>query len=190
MKIKLILLFSSLFLLTQLSADARDFLKVGSVKYTAVRPPVTSNADELGQVFAVSFEGSKSTKNISATFLFDRVKNDIVQGAEFDVLAFNVNAIPGDVGGVGLVFSETKPNIRTGAIKSLSSSEASKSTGKVKILSVNEDTFTFSFNLFLEDIILTTTIPTDVNPVKDPELVTSKVSGKITASFEGIQASE
>ncbi len=170
----LILFLSTLSLPAMCSTSS---VKIGSTVYRP-RGPVVLNV--IGDSANVSFAGNKGRNVGTANFIFQKIVNQITEGAEFDVIA----AGDGEDGKVSVTFTDQKVSGR-GTVTLITSDEDSTATGKVKILSVESDgSFTFSINAEVSNALKRVTNPLSGNLSGSDSRFGGKVrvSGKIAAS--------
>lgn len=148
------LLLAALFIsLISLPGLCADKLKIGSAVYKA-KAPVILNA--VGDSATVSFGGTSGRRVGTANFIFQKLSNQIVQDAEFDV----VTGANGEDGKVLITFTDQKVSGR-GKVSLLASDAESTATGKIKILSVDENG-NFSFS---SDIVVSNALKRITNPL-------------------------
>lgn len=158
-------------------AFAADKLKIGKSKYKAVTA-IPSNV--VGDSVTVSFAGRKGRKVGTANFIFQKLTDQIVEGAEFEV----ISGAGGQDGKVFIMFTDQSTN-RKGKTKLLASDDQSVGSGRVKILSVNSNGgFTFSVNAEISNNLQRVSNPLkgDIQGTDSRSNKSARISGKITAN--------
>lgn len=155
--IKLIcaLIISTLLSMSTLPGFCADRLKIGTGNFKS-KTPIYLNT--VGDSATISFGGTSGRRAGVATFVFQKLINEIAPGVEFDV-----TGTKGIDGKVSLFFSDTQISGR-GVTMFLTSDDDSTATGKVKIISVEPNgDFSFSVDASYTNALSRTTNPLSGN---------------------------
>lgn len=152
-------------------------VKIGITTYKPKAPVVLS---VIGDSATVSLAGTKGRNVGTANFIFQKIANQITEGAEYDlVIAGN-----GEDGKVSVSFTDQKVSGR-GKVTLLASDDSSTIVGKIKILSVEANgDLTFSVNAEISNALKRVTNPLSGNLSGQDSRFKGKarILGKITAS--------